>query len=339
MNKNPTNKKGCGSLLNQDERSCCKDEIPENGQPHECIETWKANVKIAANAAKVSLAKKDKAEAINDNASAWEAKLKSWIDNAEVAHEKALKVFDKLRRILFVVARLQTNTANTTKALEAVLCLVKMIFDEIVKVLRVSTSADDKMGLLQALKRVIECNEGLDEQKKQHALNCIKDYETQVQKIYALQASVLQKLLEILEAAEIVAGYIGSPGADPDFALKWQVEDLRNRIVGETTSKAKHHSCTCPSPPEKPTEVDPPCGKEISEPSSPVLPIRAMSEPQRPDNAYYAHLKELYETAMEDTKKYSEEMNKAQREYDKDAARQKSLSDAITAAEAAESAK
>jgi hypothetical protein len=331
MNKNPTNKKGCGSLLNQDERSCCKDETTENGQPHDCVETWKAELRIATNEFNIYSAKLGKAKAVYEAASAWEAKLKAWIDNADIAQKKAVDVFHKLCRLLFVVVRIQTNTANTTKALEAVLCLVKMIFDEIVKLMRVSTSADDPMGLLQALKRFIECNESYDERKKQEALVCIKPYETQVKAIYDLQASVLQKLLEILKAAEIVAGDIDSPGAEPDFALKWQLEDLRNRIAGEATSKAKHDSCTCPSPPQKPTEVDPPCGKEISEPSSPLLPIEA--------SAYYAGLKELYETAMKDAKNYNDEMNQAQRENDKAAARKGSLSDAITAAGAAETAK
>ena len=95
------------------------------------------------------------------------------------------------------------------------------------------------------------------------------------------------------------------PRAETDFALKWQLEDLRKRIIGETTSKAKHDSCTSSGATPNQSPTDPPCGRDISKPSVRLLPIQAMTgqnNQQLPDSAYYAGLKKLYEAAANDTR-------------------------------------
>ena len=132
-------------FLDQDERDCCKDEeIPEDQQSDDCVEIWKIKLKTATNALKIATAKADKATIAFGNSSAWEAKLKDWIETAKTAHGKAVVVYNQLNHFLHEVGRLETNTARTTTALEAVLCLVKRdIYTEIVTLLRTSTSVED----------------------------------------------------------------------------------------------------------------------------------------------------------------------------------------------------
>src|SRR5262249_47556408 len=163
----------------------------------------------------------------------------------------------------------------------------------------------------QVLKQFIECHEDLDERQKQEALKCIEPYEKKVRDMYGLQENVLKQLLTIVERAGSVGAAIGSPDAETNFALKWQLEDLRQRIIGQTTSKAKQESCTCSGTTPNRSPTDPPCGREISEPSVRLLPIRAMiaqNNQQLPDSAYYAELKKLYEAAASDSKTYGAQL-------------------------------
>ncbi len=334
-------KNGCHPLLDDEERKCCKEpETPDDSHPHDCVEIWRMKLNAATNAFNIASAKAEKWTRACGDASGWEGKLKDWIANANAAHEKAVAVFSELKSFIRVVTRIEVNTSRTAEAIEAVLCLVKVIFDQLVELLRVSTCAEDPKGALQILKTYIECDEELDERKKQDALKCIEPYEKDVLEIYGLQEAVLKKLLEILELAEAVAAAIGSK-AENSFALKWQLEDLRQRIIGETTSKAKTDRCTCSGQNENPTAVDPPCGKEISKPTVRLLPIRSMQVDNQklPDSAYYVELKKLYEVAISDKINYCSKMNEAERESSKADAYRASLTDAISAAEAAENGK
>jgi hypothetical protein len=331
-------------FLGEDERDCCKEEEPpQDGEPHDCRDTWEENYKKAVNALKIASAKAGEATLAFGNASTWESKLKKWIEDAETAHVGALKVFSDLNHFLTVVGRMEENAARTTRAIQAILCLVKEIFDAMQKLLRISTSSDDPKGALQALKLFIECNKDLDEKQKQGALGCLKSYEGLMRDIHALQASILNKLLEILKSADVLAAMMGTPDAEAkmNVGLKWQLEDLRKRIIGETTAKAKVHTCGCHGTPQNQTEAGPPCGKEIAEPAERLLPIRAMTvdNQELPDSAYYSGLKELYDAAGTTSKSYETRMNEAKTESDKAMARKESLGLAIKAAEAAETAK
>ena len=331
-------------FLNEEERRCCTDEEAPEGQPqHDCVDVWRVKLKTATNLLNIATARATKASVRFSNASEWEAKLKDWIENAKTADKKAVVVFVAVKHFLREVERIGENTAKTITAVQAVLCLVKNgIFKQILKLLRVSTCAEDPKGKLQMLKLYIECNEALDESKKQDALKCIEPYEKKVTEMYGLQENIVKKLLEILERAEIVSAALGSSeeGEDEqDFALRWQLNDLRRRIIGEDTSTAKHDRCTCSGETQSPAPTGPPCGNEISQPVARLLPIRAMDEPQLPDSAYYAELKRLYKSAAEDTKTYSKEMNKAKRDSEKAAARKTNLEEAIKAAGDAENAK
>lgn len=328
--------------MDEEERKCCEEpRTPEDGHPHDCVEIWEVKKETATNAFTIASAKEARWTRAYGDASGWEGKLKDWIANADAAHEKAVIVFDELNSFLGVVRRIETNTARTAEAIEAVLCLVKKIFDDVVELLQVSTCPEDPKGALQALKTYIECNEKLDERRRQDALKCIEPYEKSVREIYGLQEVVLKKLLEILETTDAVAAAMSSPDADKSFALKWQLEDLRQRIIGETTSKAKHERCTCSGQNQNPTPVHPPCGNKIAKPSVRLLPIRSMSvDNQRlPDCAYYLGLTNLYDAAVKDTKSYSIKMSEAKRESSRAAARQAGLADAIKAAKAAENPK
>lgn len=323
-------------FLSSDEKAhCCEDTTANDSKPEECLETWKKELKVASNELLEVSAKVISAEGVYSNAFVWETKLKKWFENAEATHEKASSAYAELALFINAVETLETNTGLTSEALEALLCLVKKILDEVFMLLYEYENLDGS-NLVFKLKESIRCNDALDEQKKQAALDCVAAYESKVRAVYDLQAGIMNKMLEILHCANIVATAIGNaPEEAKDFGLRWQLEDLRKRLIGESSSEEKVQACQTD---QKGTNaIAPPCGVEISKPSKQILPIRKMEG--KLDSDYYDNLGKLKEAAEAASINYKAEMQSAREKRDTVLARKTSLDAAIRAAEAAETAK
>ena len=314
---------------------CCKDTTSGDGRSEECLETWKKEFKLACNELLEASATATSAEGVYALAFIWEAKLKKWFENAEATHEKASSAYVELALFIKAVETLETNAACTSEALEALLCLVKKILDEVFKLLYEYEGLGTS-NLIHELKESIRCHKTLDEQKKQAALNCITTYESKVRAVYDLQAVIMNKMLEILHCANIVATAIGNaPNGAKDFGLGWQLNDLHKRLIGESSSEEKVQACQTD---QKGTNaIAPPCGVEISKPSKKILPIRKMED--KMDSDYYDNLGKLKQAAETASTRYKDEVQAAREARDKVLARKTSLDAAIKAAEAAETAK
>lgn len=323
-------------LLDQDERDiCCNAEKPGAAvQPQDCVEVWKQKLNDAREAMEAAAAKYDKAKKTHANAASWKAKLKKWKEDAEDAHDKAIDVYQELGRFKEAVER--TKTADTAKAVKAVLCLVKSIFDDVDDLLRVSNSAGEPKGGIQELKQWIECDESLDANKKEKALNCILPFENQMKIVNGVQADLLTKLLEILHSANLLVAAVEKKGTEERGDILWQLEDLEKRISGKATYTARERKCGGKTE----TSFEPPCESDIINPTKHYLPIRKMEGVAgSTDSDYYRNIVDLFNKA-----KIKEEESKGALEIEEgkhnDAvAYYSGLDDAIKAAEAAKPAK
>ena len=111
--------------------------------------------------------------------------------------------------------------------------------------------------------------------------------------------------------------------------MKWQINDLYQRIDGKTVFTARARKCGCGEP--QPTPELPPCESEIVDPREPLLPICKSD--------YYVGIVKLYKEAKAKLESTKEEMDTARKKPDMAAACYNGLNDAINAAEAAEAAK
>ncbi|MDX2070783.1 MAG: hypothetical protein SFV55_20305 [Haliscomenobacter sp.] len=331
-------------FLSSDEKShCCNGTSTSDSKSEECLETWKKELKLACNELMEVSATVTSAEGVYSNAFTWEAKLKKWFENAEATHEKASSAYAELALFIKAVETLETNTAYTSKALQALICLVKKILDEVFTLLYEGENLTES-NLIHKLKEYIRCNDAIDEQKKQAALDCIAAYESKVRAVYDLQAGIMNKMLEILHCANIIAAAVGNAPLDcrdtetvtgKNLGLKWQLEDLRKRLIGGSTAEEKVQACQMDK--KETTAIAPPCGAEIAKPAKPLLPIRKMEG--KMDSHYYDNLGKLKEAAEAASINYKAEMQAAREKRDKVLARKTSLDAAIRAAEAAETAK
>ncbi len=324
-----------GPLLNDKERQCCADD-PQDGKNGEesCLGSWKEERKAAINALMIASSKKKQAEGIYDNAIVWKKKLKILLENAQDAHEKSTLAYSELELFIKEVEVLERNTALTGAAIEALLCLIKRIFDNIFALIHERTDTEDT-DLILKLMEYIRCLEKLDEQKRQKALECVVVYQSTVSLIYSLQEDVLNKVLEMLHCANILVYLIKNK---ENLGLNWQLDNLRKRLIQETTSAEKIRACLhVPDDQNEMPDLDPPCNKDILKPAYQLFPIRKMNNKE--DSEYYRKLNELYEQAKSKTEKIKNNMQEAREEFNKAWARKNCLDEAIKAAEAAEVSK
>lgn len=321
-------------LLDQDERDmCCNGE--DNGtaiQPEDCVEVWKQKLKCARRVMETAAAQYDKANKSYSKAASWKTKLEKWKEDAEDAHDKAIDVYQELGRFREAVDR--TKAADTAKAVKAVLCLVKSIFDDVDDLLRVSSSIEESEGdcsnqgaNIQELKQCIECDESLDANKKEKALSCIQPYEDQMKLVNELQADLLNKLLEILHSANLLVAAVEKTGTEEKGDISWQLEDLEDRISGKTTYTARERKCGG----KVEASFEPPCESEIINPIKHYLPIR--------NSDYYCNIVDLYNEAEVNEEKSKKCLEIEEGKHNEAVAYYNSLNDAINAAEAAKTVK
>ncbi|MCW5599974.1 hypothetical protein [Nitrosomonas sp.] len=312
-------------FLDQDERDiCCNEGKPGVAvQPKDCVDVWKLKLNDAREAKETAFSKYDKAKKTYDSAASWKSKLKNWKESAENAHDKVIDAYQELN--LFKEAVERTKTVETAKAVKAVLCLVKSIFDDVDGLLRVSN--EEPKGGIQELKHWIECDESLDANKKQKALNCIVPFEDQMKIVNGAQADLLTKLLEILKGANLLVAAVEKTGAEEKGDITWQLEDLENRISGKTTYTARERKCGVKTEPS----FEPPCESDIINPTKHYLPIR--------NSDYYCNIVDLFKKAEVKEKESKDALEVEEGKYNDAAAYYKGLDDAINAAEAAKSTK
>jgi hypothetical protein len=332
--KNPSEPK---LFLDQDEWDmCCNPVKPVAAvQPQDCVEVWKQKLNDARKAMETAAAKYDKAKKSHANAASWKAKLKKWKEDAEGAHDKAIDVYQELVRFKEAVER--TKTADTAKAVKAVLCLVKSIFDDVDDLLRVSNSIEEpKKGGIQELKQWIECDESLDANKKEKALNCILPFENQMKIVNGVQADILTKLLEILHRANLLVAAVEKTGAEEKGDISWQLVDLEKRISGKTTYTARERKCGCKTE----TPFEPPCESDIINPTKHYLPIRKMEGVVgSTDSDYYCNIVALFDKAKVKEEESKDALETEEGKYNDAAAYFNGLNDAVKAAETAKPAK
>lgn len=337
MNKHRQDPSKPWSFLDPEEwDKCCKEEEPGAADTQrECVEEWKQKLSDARKVMEEARAQYDKANKSHINAASWKAKLEKWKKDAEAAHDKAVDVYHELVRFREAVGR--TKTVETARALKAVLCLVKYIFDRVDDLLHVSSSVDDSPGEIQKLKQWIECNESLDAGKKEKALTCIVPFEDQMKTVNGAQEDLLTKLLDILHTANVLMAVVDKPdrqGAEEKDGLKWQIVDLINRISGKTAYTHRERRCGAGG---KPTPSQPPCQNEIVNPPEPLFPIRKMDGST--DSEYYRDIVTLFNEAEDKEKATKKDLDKAEMDRNEAEAYYNGLNDAITAAEAAKPAK
>lgn len=362
MDKKQNNERTCRNakevkysfLSDKEKDQCCKESNTDNtGQSEVCIGEWKDKLAIARNKKDKAIADYNKANETYNQATSWEASLKKWKENAEDTNEKAVEIHDELEQFIDAVKR--TETVKTVEAVIAVVCLVKCIFGKVDELVQVSNT-EDSMGMIQRLKQSIECNESLDANKKEKALNCILDFEKQMQEIHATQDELLTQLLEILRDANVLVEAIDKyeggekEGLCPSATLigiQWQLQDLFDRISGCTTfaervrlgmNKEEDTSSSCG------TSQELPCEEDRINPPKPFLIISNEANEQGnnvkvAESDYYQKITELHNRAEKKTEQAKKD-KVCQRELrDKAVTYFEGLNNAIQASEAAKSAK
>lgn len=336
MKNYPENSSENRLLKDQDEWDmCCNPVKPvATTQPQDCVEVWKQKRNDARKAMERAAAKYDKAKKSHVNAASWKAKLKKWKEDAESAHDKAIDVYQELGRFKEAVER--TKTADTAKAVKAVLCKVKFIFDAVDDLLRVSNSIEEPKGGIQELKQWIECEDSLDANKKEKALGCILPFENQMKIVNGVQADILTKLLEILHRANLLVAAVEKTGTEEKGDISWQLEDLEKRISGKTTYTARERKCGCKTE----TSFEPPCESDFINPTKHYLPIRKMEGVEgSTDSDYYDNIVTLFHRAEVKEEESKNALETEERKNNDAAAYFNGLNDAIEAAEAAKPAK
>lgn len=322
----------CKPFLSDRERNCCckEDNPPVKPDEDDCLAIWEKELEAAIRQLNEATADQSKAKNIAENATQWETKLKKWFELAEASHKKGMKTHDELVLFIAHVEILEVNAFKTTKTLKALLCLLKEIFDKICGLLQ------ENDGKLAKLKDQIKCSTTIDEQKKQQALACIEEYAKKLLAISEeLKASILKKSLELLHCANWIASVLGNPHQGKrDLGLRWQLNDLRKRLINEEETKAKDkmRACGCEHE-EKPPF---PCFK--ADIAQNLLPIGPLQEGQK-GSAYFEELKRLHLKAKTEAKEYLEKEKEANKKFEEIATRKTSLDAAINAAKAAEAAK
>lgn len=349
MTDYPNNTSSHQSFLDEDERKRCCDEAgagDDNSTDRGCVDDWKRKRDKARLCSEEALACLQSAKDQHSSAASWEAKLKKWKEDAEEAHKKAVETYNGSDSFLVAVAR--TKTGQTTIATEAVLCLVKSIFERVSTLLFVSTSAEDELGQIQTLKQRIECDDKLDTERKNKALDCIKPFEEKVKAVQSMESDLLQRLLKIAHSAKQVAAAVDYPGsgAGENLGIKWQLEDLKRRISGQTLYTKRERKCGKQQDPAA-TEtgccdkisLDPPCGSDIIFPKKAYFPIREMEGVKNSKNSdYYDDIAGLYDKAKVSAEKAKAGVEKSTKISEEAQAYYSGLKDAIKAIEDAKTA-
>ena len=284
---------------------CCDDIVKDPPEGNEdCIDKWEDKSEEAEKIYELANAHFTKLNAVHLEAEGWESKLKAWLKDLCDAQENAEEIAAILKSLIRKVGTTVQNAHATRKVVEAVLCLVKEIFECIVDLIKTSPP-EELAGCIQDLKDAINCDSSLDEEEKADILTCIKLFEDKITLAYEMQKDVLEGLLKILNCANLLVGYLQKKGG-----LKWQLRDLQMRINGAARRNIRiRHLCyekdahvimdddddDTDHPidyddPDEPCNIyNPPCGDDVFKPDQKLFPIN--------QSQYFKKVEELYSEA------------------------------------------
>ncbi len=217
------------------DNSCCNPDIEQGQGAKDCLDSWKLQKADVDNAYAKIAAKAAQAEERYKNASAWESKLKTWLDSIKTADEKGNKVLTELQIFLAQFAVICPNAKCTVEALEILLCQTKGAFDCLYTL---------KTSLLDKLKESIECLNDLSGDAKKDVQECIAEFEAKLKAACDLQDSILKKLVDTYKCANLlyvqICGIIKEDGYYDYLAdgLHQQLEDLLAYFNGTASGPA-----------------------------------------------------------------------------------------------------
>lgn len=301
--------------------TCCQDGAGDEPGSKDCLDKWKEQLEDVCNQYNEASAITSKHREKYVNSLGWETKLKNWDDIIKKADEKAKVVVNELEFFIEQVKIVCENSANTTEALEKLICLVKTIFDCFF------TYEENRKGLkdkIKDFKKIIECLTSVDEEDKAEVIKCIEAYEQKIVLVCEMQDAVLTKLIETLKCADLLDAYI----CDED-GLKDKLNDILIDFKGENM-----HGEHCGAKEEEEHNHDDitkyPCHDKKAKPM-PKFPINT--------SKYYTKIGEDLGKAIDETKSLETSWINSKKISDKFLSQKNSLTEAIKAAEAAESGK
>ncbi len=307
--------------------ACCKDSTGGGNGDQDCLAKWKDELEEVCNQYNIAKAQTYKDKEAYENSLGWETKIKNWNDLIFKADEKAKAVVNELDFLLAQIKIVCDKSKCTNDSIEKLICLVKFIFDCFV------TYDKNKAGLkekLADLKKEVDCLKKVGEDVKAEVLKCIDDYEQKILKVCALQDDILAKLLETLKCAQLLYSAICREGG-----LKDKLVSIRVDFAGAPSEDEEH----CDPDDEKPSGKDQsgtsdavpyPCDDKKAK----IVPTFPISE-----GDYYKGLSKDLAVATVKTEKLKEAWIQSKKASDSKLSRKTSLTEAIKAAEAAESGK
>lgn len=300
--------------------TCCQDGAGDEPESKDCLDKWKEQLEDVCNQYNQTAAITSKDREKYVNSLGWETKLRNWNDIIKKADEKAHVVVNELEFFIEQVKIVCENSTCTTEALEKLICLVKTIFDCFF------TYVESKKGLkdkIKDFKKIIECLTGVDEEDKAEVIKCIETYEQKIVLVCEMQDIVLTKLIETLRCADLLDAYIcdedGLKDKLNDILIDFKGEDIHGEHCGNEEEEHNHDD-----------NSKYPCNDKKVKPM-PKFPINT--------SKYYKKIGEDFEKAIDETKSLEIDWINSKKISDKFLSQKNSLTEAIKAAEAAESGK
>ncbi len=297
--------------------ACCTDPTSGGTQGSDCVDSWKNELKTVANEYNNVSAEADRSEDNYKNAFAWKEKLKTWLANLDKANQSALDISTEVTIFIEQVNNTCFNTECTAKAVYALLCEIKSIFDSFYTYSN-QTGLKDQVA---ELRKNVDCLKDLDPAIKTEILACIDDYDAKNKAVCALQNDLLKKLVDMYKCINLLyASVCEEDGLSSNLnALK---EEFPTELVKQDPNQP---------PVSTGTGLDIfPCDIGATKPK-PQMPIG--------QSDFYKQVSADFDSAVMITDQLKVAWDAKRIERDKLLARKNSLMDAIKAAEAAETGK
>ncbi len=317
--------------------ACCYDN-GGNDEPgtKDCLDKWKEQLEKVSNQYTESSARTSKHKEEYVNSLNWEGKLKNWDTIIKKSDEKSKTIVKELEFFLEQTKNVCENSKGATSALEKLAGLIKSIFDSFF------TYDQNKEGLKEKItnfKKMVECLNSVSDEDKIEVIKCIETYEQKMILVCDMQDAILSHLLETLKQANLLSESICGNGGLED-KLQAILDDFKGDDGMDCEHEDHHPSEAMASDAHDDTKEDRrmpgegypkyPCNDRLVKPK-PKFPINS--------SKYYREIEKGLKRAVEKTKDLEEIWVASKKESDKILSHKTSLTEAIKAAEAAESGK
>lgn len=304
-------------------RACCENGSTDTNPPKDCLDKWKLEKREVCNEYDEILALTNRYNDIYTNSNFWEAKVKGWQELVETTDKKAGEVVDSLSFLHDQLKVLCQQSDRAVSGMEKITCLVKRIFDAFY------TYDEEEKGLkdkIIAFKKEVECTKPGDEEKAE-VIKCIEAYEAKIILVCELQNNILKKLVETLKYIVQLDSFFCDESSGLKIKIVTLIDDFEQGLseehqCGSSGNRRQEESAKSSDFPCNPDEVKP----------KPKFRIGR-------DNTYYHELKEAYQAAVVKTKASKAKWMEYKTKSDKKLSQKASLTEAIRAAEVAESGK